>query len=105
MCVSGNFGSCLKEVKPLVVYDGEQRIFLEPIHGIGLNLDLIWATQRYVTFLQRYQCSSRLLRDFWGTHCTSVQQIKAPYLFDWEQGIALHALQGYQASFFSEWEV
>ena len=29
------------------------------------------------------------MRDFWGTLCTSVKQIKAPYLFDWEQGIAL----------------
>ena len=33
-----------------------------------------------------------------GTICTSVKQIKAPYLFDWEQGIALHAVQGNQAS-------
>ena len=32
-CVSGNFGSCLKEVKPLVVYDGEQVIVLEPMQG------------------------------------------------------------------------
>ena len=34
------------------------------------------------------------MRDFWGNLCTSVKQIKAPYLFDWEQGIALHATQG-----------
>ena len=34
------------------------------------------------------------MRDFWGIFCTSVKQIKAPYLFDWEQGIALHAMQG-----------
>ena len=33
MCVSGNFGSCLKEVKPLVVYDGEKRIVMEPMQG------------------------------------------------------------------------
>ena len=32
-CVSGNFGSNLKEVKPLVVYDGEQGIVLEPMQG------------------------------------------------------------------------
>ena len=32
-CVSGNFCSCLKEVKPLVVYDGEQGIVLEPMQG------------------------------------------------------------------------
>ena len=52
MCVSGNFGSCLKEVKPLVVYDGEQGIVLEPWRGIGLNLELIWATPRYFIFLR-----------------------------------------------------
>ena len=34
------------------------------------------------------------MRDFWGTLCTSVKQIKAAYLFDWEKGIALHAMQG-----------
>ena len=27
------FGSCIKEVKPLVVYDGEQGIVLEPMKG------------------------------------------------------------------------
>ena len=32
----------------------------------------------------------------------SVKQIKAPYLFDWEQGTALHAVQGNRASSFSE---
>ena len=30
---SGNLGSCLKEVKPLVVYDVEQGISLEPMRG------------------------------------------------------------------------
>ena len=30
--------------------------------------------------------------------CSSIKQIKAPYLFDWEQGIALHAMQGNWAS-------
>ena len=32
-CVSGNLGGCLKEVKPHVVYDGEQEIALEPMQG------------------------------------------------------------------------
>ena len=104
-CVSGNFGSWIKEVQPFVVYDGEQGIFLEPIQGIGLNLELIWATPRYITFLRWHQCSSRLVSDFWGTLCTSVKQIKAPYLFDWEQGITLHEKQGNRASSLSELQV
>ena len=33
MCVSGNLVSRLKEVKPLVVSDGEQGIALEPMQG------------------------------------------------------------------------
>ena len=45
------------------------------------------------------------MREFWGTLCSSVKQIKAPYLFDWEQGIALHEMQGYRASSLSEREV
>ena len=40
-----------KEVMPLVVYNGEQGIVLEAMQGIGLNLELIWATPRYFTFL------------------------------------------------------
>ena len=32
-CVSGNLSSCLKKVKPLVVYDGEQGIALEQLQG------------------------------------------------------------------------
>ena len=104
-CVSGNLGSCLKEVKPLSVYDGEQWIALEPMQQNSDNLELIWATPSYVIFLRWHQCSSRLVRDFWGTLCTSVKQIKAPYLFDWEQGIALYAMQVNWESSLSEREI
>ena len=51
-CVLGNFGSCLKQVKPLVVYDGAHGIVLKPMQGIALNLEWIWATPRYFTFLR-----------------------------------------------------
>ena len=33
------------------------------------------------------------------------QKIEAPYVFDWEHGIALHAMQGNRASFPSEGDV
>ena len=33
-CDSGNFGSCLKEVKSAVMYDGEQGIVPEPMQRI-----------------------------------------------------------------------
>ena len=42
------------------------------------------------------------MRDFLGTLSSSVKHIKAPYLFDWKQGIALHAIQGKRASSFGE---
>ena len=73
--------------------------------GIRLNLELIWATPSFFTFLRLHQCSSRFVRDFWGTLCSPVKQIKAPSLFDWEQGIALHAMQGNRASSLIEVQV
>ena len=72
---------------------------------IGHHFKLISATLSYFTFLRWHPCSYRLVRDFWGTLCSSFQQIKAPYLFYWEQGIALYAMQGNRASSFSEGEV
>ena len=33
-----------------------------------------------------------------GTLWSSVKQIAAPYVFDWENAIALHAMQGNRAS-------
>ena len=84
---------------------GNRELFWSQWSGIGLNLELIWATPRYFTFLRWHQCSSRLVRDFWKTLFTSIKQIKAPYMFDWEEEIALHAVQGNQTSSFSEREV
>ena len=84
---------------------GNRELFWSQCRGIGLNLEFIWSTPRYFTFLKWHQCSSRCVRDFWGTLCTSIKQIKAPYLFDWEQGIALHAMQGNRASSLSEQQV
>ena len=43
--------------------------------------------------------------DFSRTLCSSIKQIEAPYLFDWEQGIAQQAMQGNRASSFCEREV
>ena len=73
---------------------GNRELLWSQWREIGLNLELIWATPRYFIFRQGHQCSSRLLRDFSVTLCSSIKQIMAPYLFDWEQGIALHTMQG-----------
>ena len=42
---------------------------------------------------------------FLGTLCGSIKQIKAPYVFDWEHRIALHAMQGNRDSCCNEGEV
>ena len=39
--------------------------------------------------------------DFW----CSIKKIEASYVFDWEYGIALHAVQGNRASFPSEGDI
>ena len=40
-----------------------------------------------------------------GTLWCSIKKIEAPFVFDWENGIALHAMQGIRASFPSEEDV
>ena len=42
---------------------------------------------------------------FLGTLWSSTKQIKGPYVFDWEHGITLHAMQGNRASSGREGEV
>ena len=81
--VSMNLWSYQKEVKPLVMYDVEHGIALGPMQGIGLHLELIWGTPIYFRFIRRHQCPSRLVTVFLGTLCSSIKQIKAPYVFDW----------------------
>ena len=52
-----------------------------------------------------HQCSSPLLTVFLRTLWCPIKKIEAPYVFDWENGIALHAMQGNRASFPSEGDV
>ena len=37
-----------------------------------------------------------------GTLLSSIKQVMAPYVFDWEQGIALHTMHGNRASSLGE---
>ena len=52
-----------------------------------------------------HQCSSRFETVFLGTLWCSIKKIEAPYMFDWEYRIALHAMQGNRASCPSEGDV
>ena len=40
-----------------------------------------------------------------GDSLVSIMNIEAPYVFDWEYGMALHAMQGNRASFPREGDV
>ena len=40
-----------------------------------------------------------------GDSLEFIQQIEDPYVFDWENAIALHAMQGIRASSRGDWEL
>ena len=52
-----------------------------------------------------YQRSSRFVTVFLGNLFCYIKKIEAPYVFDWEYGIALHAMQGNRDSFPSNGDV
>ena len=51
------------------------------------------------------QCSSRFVTVFLGNLWCSMKKIEAPDVFDWEYGIALHAMQRNRASFPREGDI
>ena len=79
-------------------------------HGIAIEpMKVKWSSSRvdlgYTEVFcipEVHQCSSRFVTVFLGTLWCSINIIEAPYMFDWEYGIALHAMQGIRASFPSE---
>ena len=71
---------------------------------IRLPLVLMWGTPSYFTFMRWHQCHSRLATVFLGTLWSSTNQMKTPYVFDWELGIALPAIQVSGASSYAERE-
>ena len=71
-----------------------------------------WASNRFdlgytklFCISEVHQCSSRFVTVFLGTLWCSIRKIEAPYVFNWEYGIALHSRQGNRASFPSEGDV
>ena len=87
----------LREVKPLVLYDVEHGIAMEPMKGkwASSRVDLGY-TELFcipeVTAVFLPSCDS-----FLATLLCSIKHIEAPYVFDWEHGIALHRVQGIRA--------
>ena len=79
-------------------------------HGIAMEpMKWKWGSSRVdLGYAEKFcipevhQCSSRFVTVFLGTLWSSIKKIEAPYMFDWEYGISLHAMQGNRASFPSE---
>ena len=103
--VSENLCSFLKEVKPLVLYSVEHWIAMEPMKRKWASSRVDLGYTELFCIPEVHQWSSRFVTVFLGTLWCSIKKIEAPYVFDWEYGIALHAMQGNRASFPSKWDV
>ena len=98
MGVSGNLCRFLKEVKPLVLYAVEHGIAMEQMRMKWVSscvdfgyTELFCIPELISEFIS--SCDS-VLGDSWG----SIKKIEAPYLSDSELWMALHPMQGNQAS-------
>ena len=78
---------------------------MEPMKGKWASSRVDFRYTELFCIPEMHQCSSRFVTVFLGTLCFSIKKIEAPYIFDWENGIALHAMQGNRASFPSEGDV
>ena len=100
-----NLCSFLKEVKQLVLYSVEHGIAIEPMKRKWASSRVDLGYTELFCVPEVHQCSSRFFTGFLVTLWCSIKKTKPPYMFDWEYGIALHAMQGNRASFPSEGDV
>ena len=105
MVVSENLCRFLKEVKPLVLYSVEHGIAMEPMKGKWASSRVDSGYTELFCIPEVTLCSSRLVTVLLGTLWCSIKIIESPYVFDWEYGIALHAMQGNRDSSPSEGDV
>ena len=73
--------------------------------GIAPHLELICGTQSSFFLPPLLQRPSNLVTVFLGSLLSSIKEVKAHFVFDGEHAVALHAMQGNQASFHGEGEV
>ena len=78
---------------------------MEPMKGKGASPRVDLGYTELFCIPEVHQCSSRFETVFLWTLWCSIKKIEAPYVFDWEYGTALHAMQGNRASFPSEGDV
>ena len=78
---------------------------MEPMKGKWDSSRVDFGYTELFCITELHECSSRFVTVFLGTLWCSIKKIEAPYLFDWEYGIALHAMQENRDSFPSEGDV
>ena len=78
---------------------------MEPMKWKWASSRVDWGYTELFCIRDVHQCSSRFVTVFLGTLWCSIKKIEALNVFDWENGIALHAMQGNRASFPSEGDV
>ena len=78
---------------------------MEPVKGKWASFLVDLGYTELFCIPEVHQCSSRFVTVFLGTIWCSIKKIEAPYVFDWEYGIALHAMQWNRASYPSEGDV
>ena len=78
---------------------------MEPMKGKTASSRVDFGYTELFCTPEVHQCSFRFVTVFLGTLWCSIKKIEAPYEFDCEYGIALHAIQGNRASFPCEGDV
>ena len=78
---------------------------MEPMKGKWASFRVDLGYTELFCIPELHQCSSRFVTVFLWTLWCSIKKIEVPYMFDWEYGIALHAMQENRASFPSEADV
>ena len=78
---------------------------MEPMNGKWASFRVDFGYTELFCIPNVHQCSSRFVSVFLGTLWRSIKKIEAPYVFDWDHGIALHPMQGIRASFTAKGDV
>ena len=76
------------------MYDVERGIDLEPMQGNWALSRVDFGSTEVFCIPLMTSVSFKSVTVFLGTLWSSINQIKAPYVFDGEHGIALHAVKG-----------
>ena len=98
----------IKKIEAPYLFDWEYGIALHAMQGnrasfpsTGMSHGISRVDLGYTDLFcipEVHQGTSRFVTEFLGTLWCSIKKIEAPYVFNWEYDIALHEMQGNQAS-------